>query len=620
MEIIEGVAGQEYLLLGNEGVVRGALEAGVGVTAQYPGTPSSEIGDTFWRIKDSCSVYYQYSVNEKVALETAAAAASSGVRSLTAMKHVGLNVASDSLMSIAYTGVTAGMVIVVADDPFMHSSQNEQDSRIYARLAGLPLLEPATPQDAKDFTVSAFELSQELKMPVLLRLTTRVSHTRGPVLFGALRKGKVKGVFEPDPQRFVLIPGHARIRHEKLLERLQKAQAIAEKSVYNTIVPGNCKTGIIASSVGAAYAREVQERCEDKPHLLNLGFSFPLPEELIIRFARDLDRILIVEELEPLMENEITALLARRGVKSEILGKNDGYLPRLYEYHISMVREAVEKALGCKEKGREKPPALKEGQLNIPVRPPVLCPGCAHRHTYYAVGRALRSFTRGKVKPVYSSDIGCYSLGCGPPFFAADYLLSMGASIGAAGGFAQATEQPVVAFIGDSTFFHGGMTGLINAVHHQHNVTLIIMDNSTTAMTGHQPHPGISLPGNYKTVAVEEVVRGMGVDYLEVIDPGHLKKAQEVVKKALEFAGPAVVIARSPCILMLNRQKKKEGTPINVCRIQEEECTQCYVCLKNFACPAFYRVGESVHIDSGLCNGCGVCIQVCPAGAIEEVD
>ncbi|MCK8824058.1 indolepyruvate ferredoxin oxidoreductase subunit alpha [Fuchsiella alkaliacetigena] len=625
MDLINGVVGKEYLLLGNEAVVRGALEAGMDIATQYPGTPSSEIGDTLWKIKEDCDFYYEYSTNEKVSLEVAAAAASAGARSLAAMKHVGLNVASDSFMSTAYTGVRGAMVIVVADDPSMHSSQNEQDTRIYSRLADMPMLEPATPNEAKEMTKEAFELSEELGMPVILRLTTRISHTRGPVSFGEIKVPEGKKEFISNPTKFVPTPGNAYHLHRELKERIAQAKKLSNSSELNRVESAKGRVGIISSSVAAAYAREVKEEFEQEVSLLTLAFSYPLPDDLIKDFVSDLDKVLIVEELEPVMEKEIRSLLYGTGIEVEVFGKLSAHLPELYEYTPKLVREALAEVLGVELE--DSALSTAESEVEIPPRPPVMCAGCPHRHSYYAVVKAAHACTKGEPDPVYTGDIGCYTLGAAPPFMAIDYLLSMGSSIGTTGGFAEATEQKVISFIGDSTFFHGGLPALVNVIHNQHDITLVILDNSTTAMTGHQPHPGAVKDGegaSLREVSIEDTVRGMGVEFLEVVDPQNIEETEEIFKEAIEFEGVSVVISRAPCILVENRFKMERGEEIVKCKIKEEDCVECDVCVQKYACPAFYRGPDGLAIDQALCNGCGACQQVCPLidlfgeGAIEE--
>jgi len=543
--------GKRLLLLGNEAIVRGALEAGVGFATTYPGTPASEIGDSFAQVAKETGIYFEYSVNEKVALELAAAAAACGVRSLVSMKHVGLNVAADAFMSTAYTGTRAGLLIITADDPSMHSSQNEQDNRYYSLISGMPLLEPAGPREAYEMARAAFELSEELELPVLLRTTTRVSHTRAGVEVGELpRERKVKGNFKKEPLRFVIVPAVARKLHKLLLKRLERAAALAEKSEFNYIEGEGRELGIATSGVAYTYVLDAVEGLgvQDRVRILKLGMSHPLPRELVAQFLSAVERVLVVEELEPVLETRLRALAQEAAVDIEIYGKGTGGLSRLYEYDPDRVRSAIVQLLNIDYQPHE---PLQLSTDGLPDRPPVLCPGCPHRATYYALKLALGE---EQERTIFTSDIGCYTLGLQPPLSMADYLLCMGSSLGTAGGFARATDQRVVAFIGDSTLFHAGLPALVNAVHNRHKFLVVVLDNRTTAMTGHQPHPGLefSALGRAPAVSIERLVEGCGVRRIHTIDPTELQEAVEVFKRALEESREeiVVVVSRAPCALL----------------------------------------------------------------------
>jgi indolepyruvate ferredoxin oxidoreductase alpha subunit len=609
-------AGKTLLLLGNEAIVRGALEAGVAFATAYPGTPSSEIADNFFRIADESGLYFEYSTNEKVALETAAGAAVSGVRAICSMKHVGLNVAADPLMTLAYVGVRAGMVIITADDPSMFSSQNEQDNRIYARLSGLPLLEPASAQEAKEMTEAAFEISEALELPVLLRTTTRLSHCRGAVTTGPLKHLKKKGVFEKESTRFVPVPAIARIRHKVLLAQAEKARGMACLSPFNAII-GTGKTGIAASGIANNYVADAVDDLgiRDRVRLLRLGFTHPFPEELAVEFIRSVDKILVVEELEPILEGDLKVAAHTNGLSVPISGKGTGLFSRLYEYDPGMVRKVIADFLEL-DYDPPKPIDVQEDPepVELPFRPPNLCAGCPHRATYYAVNSVL---AETGTEAVFPSDIGCYTLGLLPPLKAADFLICMGSSVSSAGGIARATDQPVIAFIGDSTFFHSGITGLINAVHNQHKFILVVLDNGTTAMTGHQPHPGIDIkpPGWDKpSVSIEAIASACGVERVAVVNPINQAKTKAAVREALESNELSVIIARAPCPLYERRMlgtKKTRGFVVG------SECnTDCTECVDTFGCPALYRnpapdAETTMIINDSLCIGCGVCIQIC---------
>ena len=605
-------SGSKVLMLGNEAIARGALEAGVSVATTYPGTPASEIGDTLARVAKDAGIYFEYSVNEKVATEMAIGVATSGLRALVSMKHVGVNVAADALMTFAYTGTRGGFVIVTADDPSCHSSQNEQDNRFYAIFGGFPLFEPSTPQECLDMTKRAFEVSEELEMPVMLRTTTRIAHVRAPVLVGEIRKGVSKGEFEKDPSRFVPMPATARARHLVLLEKLEQAEKMAEASEFNMIEgEGTNGLGIITSSVAATYVRDAVRSIGLTADILRLGFSNPLPRTKILEFLSLHDKVIIVEELEPLMETAIRALAQRELVKTKILGKADGLFPRAHEFTEAIVAAGLSTAGGATTTSQAECPA----QTDLPIRPPVLCAGCPHSATYFAVSKAV-----GK-KALFASDIGCYTLGVASPYSAADLLVCMGSSVGTAGGLAMVNELPVIAFIGDSTFFHAGVPGLINAVHQGHKFLLMILDNRTTAMTGHQPHPGSRPdprnPGALPIV-IEEVVRGCGVKWLRTVDPYDVETTIDAIKEAITHDGVSVIIARRECALIADRDNT--GAIIRKHHIDQEACKKCRTCVTKFQCPAISSVDKVQTIDETQCAGCGVCAKVCPYGAIKEVD
>ncbi|MBM4273261.1 MAG: indolepyruvate ferredoxin oxidoreductase subunit alpha [Deltaproteobacteria bacterium] len=612
-EILSGQAGERRLYLGNEAIVRGALEAGVALVSTYPGTPASEIGDRSYEISRQIPLQFEYSVNEKAALEVAAGAAATGWRTLCAMKHVGLNVAADALMTLAYVGVKGGMVIVSADDPSLFSSQNEQDNRYYARLAGLPMLEPATPQEAKDMTLAGFALSEELGLPIILRTTTRVNHTRGPVTLGEMAPRPGPGRFVKDPFRLVMVPAVARQAHVRLLEAQARARALAETSPFN-YTAGSGPLGVIASGVSKNYAADALNDLglNEKVTVLNLGFTHPLPEDFIAEFLSRVERVLVVEELEPYLEEAIRAIAQAWGLTLPIQGKAPHLFSRLYEYTPGLVREVTAR---CFEISYEAPLAPAPEQVlgrPLPDRPPNLCPGCPHRAMYYAVKIALKDLG---VEGVFPTDIGCYTLGLLPPLSMADYLICMGSSISTAAGISRATGQEVVAFIGDSTFFHAGLPGLANAVHNRHDFLLAILDNGTTAMTGQQPHPGVSLPppgypGEH--VPIHRVVKALGVEQCWVVNPFKYKETLAATKEALSASGVRVIIAQAPCYLYEQRiTRKKRQARFQV----TGECGECRHCLDYFGCPAMYVKPNSgvsqMLIDPDICTGCAFCVQWC---------
>ena len=608
--------GKRLLLLGNEAIVRGALEAGVAFATTYPGTPASEIGDNFFQIAAESDLYFEYSTNEKVALETAAGAAVSGVRAMCSMKHVGLNVAADPLMTLAYVGVRGGMVIVTADDPSMFSSQNEQDNRIYARLSNLPMLEPTSPQEAKEMTGAAFEISESLELPVLIRTTTRLSHCRGLVTTGSLTPPETRGAFEKESSRFVTVPTNARVRHRVLISQGEKARDMACTSSFNTI-SGTGRWGIATSGIAYNYVADAigDLGIQGRVKVLKLGFTYPFPEKLATEFIRSVDKILVVEELEPILEDNLKVTAQTSGLAVPIAGKDPELFSRLYEYDPGMVRNVVGRFFQL-DYDPPRPVDINEDPeaVQLPIRPPNLCAGCPHRATYYALTSVLRET---KTEAIFPTDIGCYTLGILPPLQTADFLICMGSSVTSAAGISRATGKKVVAFIGDSTFFHSGVTGLINAVHNKHNFILVILDNGTTAMTGHQPHPGVEItpPGWEKpSISIETIAKACGVEQVAVVNPINLGKTKAAVKAALESDKLSVIIAKAPCPLYEARilgKKKKRGFVVG------PDCnTDCTECIDTFGCPALYKntapdAKTTMMINDNLCIGCGVCAQLC---------
>lgn len=626
--LLSAASGERHLLLGNEAIVRGALEAGVNVVTCYPGTPSSEVPDTFRRMGGEGRYRLEYSVNEKVAMEVGAGAAISGAMTLVTMKHVGVNVAADPLFTLAYIGAPGGLVLLSADDPGCHSSQNEQDNRHYARFAGLPCFEPATAQEAKDMTRDALRLARNLEQPVLLRTCTRLNHLRGPVECGALpEKAAAPAHYTRQPQRFVPVPVVARGRHGALEKNLATARDIAEESPWNTLhnVAGNkCRLGIITSGIARTYLADAlyAGQWESEVKVLQLGMTWPLPEKMICNFLASCDRVLIVEEGADLLEHDICALAQQRAIPVSIVGKGAG-LTIFGEYSNASVRAAVADFLGHQDTLVPAQVASVQastvqastvqasfGQAptvqNLPGRPPNLCPGCSHRAVYYAVRQVYGD------NAAYSSDIGCYTLGMVPPLRMADFLVCMGSSVSAGSGFALGSDAPVVAFIGDSTFFHSGMTGLANAVFNRHNVLLVILDNGTTAMTGHQPNPGMQqdMLGEGSThLDIEAIVRALGVQHFARVKAYNVRAVTQAVESMKAQSGVRVILAEEPCVLYARRSLKKRQSHIAVVAQQGDEAQHC---LEVLACPAFCQQGGTISVDPTLCTGCMVCLQVAP--------
>jgi indolepyruvate ferredoxin oxidoreductase alpha subunit len=614
--------GRRVLLLGNEGIVRGALEAGVAVATAYPGTPSSEIADNFYRLSQRTDLYFEYSTNEKVALEVAAGAAIAGLRSIVSMKHVGLNVAADPLNTLAYTGVRGGMIIVTADDPSMHSSQNEQDNRFYAKLSLLPMLEPSGPAEAKEMTREGFRLSETLGTPVILRTTTRVNHTRGVCILREMEDRKFDGHFEKDPFRWVPVPLVARRLRPIQIERVEKLTALVDDLPFNRLEERPGELGIIASGVAHGYVLEVLEGLGaiERVSVLKVGTIHPLPRKRIERLLGASKKVLVVEELEPYLETEIKAIAQEIGAAVTIHGKvgpgGNGVppVPRMYELSPDRIRPAVAGLLG-QALAEPAPIALPD----LPARPPIFCAGCTHRNSYYAIKSIAEPDT------YYANDIGCYTLGLLPPISTVDSFLCMGSSVTQAQGAGVKNPQKIVAFIGDSTFFHSGLTGLANAVHNGHDLMLIILDNRTTAMTGHQQHPGTGktlMEQPTHAVEFEALARAMGFERVHTVDPCNLAEAEAALRDCLEADGPAVVISQRACALL--PESRREWTTLTV---DVERCNGCGLCFQ-VGCPAIAksevideRTGRAkACIDPMLCTGCEVCAQVCVRKAIPFRD
>lgn len=577
------------LLSGNEAFAYGAYLAGVQVAAAYPGTPSTEIVKT---CAEYDSIYAEWSPNEKVSLDVAIGAAYAGRRALCAMKHVGMNVAADSLFYASYTGLKGGLVIINADDPGMHSSQNEQDNRNYAKFAKVPMLEPSDSEEAKNYVRIALELSEQFDTPVMIRTTTRLSHSRTLV-----EKDESRRVI-PDPEiqayernipKFVMVPANARRRHPVVEERLRNIAALAENFEINKIEPGDDEIGIITSGVVYQYAREVFPTAT----VLKLGMVWPLPKQLILDFAKRVKKLVVIEELDPFIEEHVRLL----GL--DCVGK-DVY-PVMGEFNPSLIREVSYKAALI----TEAPAEVSAASIDLPIRPPMLCPGCGHRGLFYALKR---------LNAAVFGDIGCYTLGAAPPLAAMHTTGCMGAGFGVVHGVNKVgVKDRTVAILGDSTFFHSGIHPMINVLYNKGVSTLIITDNRITAMTGHQDNPGTGktlLGEPTERINIEAVVRGLGAQRVEVVNPYEFDNVMKVLKECIESGEPSVVIARYPCVLNV---KEKHPVPT----VDPEACTNCGTCLK-IGCPPLVKTEEHVVIDNILCNGCGLCGKICPANAIKK--
>ncbi len=722
-KIAAGKPGSFALLNGDEAVARGAVEATVKVAASYPGTPATEILETIADVAKEFGIYAEWSINEIVAAEVAAGASMTGVRSIVSMKHVGLNVAADAVMTLAYTGVEGGMVIAVCDDPALHSSQNEQDTRYFAVHSKLPLLDAGSPQEALDMAKEAFEISEKIHLPVILRLTTRVAHGKAKVKLGEFQKITRNSEFDKNGSKWVMVPSNAIRQHRVLEGRLMDARKIANDSKFNSVEDNGSEIGIIGSGVGYYYARSVLDT--KRFSWLKLGFVHPFPAETVKSFASKVKKLIVVEELRPYIEENLQRL------NLEVSGKAELGLEEIGEFTPDNVRQAFAKL--CLTSMAETPELYA-----LPPRPPALCPGCPHRAFYYALNmlnqhvecdtekcvgcdiceyacsfekervfnplksriRSVRigqtfntavtckgcldapciracsenaisqakesgsiivdetkckgcdwcidackygaitlhptshkaiicdtcggnpkcipacpesalSLTGKSNDKIVTGDIGCYTLGVLPPVNAVQSCLCMGGGISQAAGMVHAgVKEKVFAVIGDSTFFHGGMPGLLNIVYNKANVCVIVMDNSVVAMTGHQPTPGsgkTAMGTDAKVIRIQDIAKAVGIEKVDVIDPYDLKAATATVRQTLNYHGPSVIISQRPCPLLIER-----GNPREV----KEECNACGVCVKSFGCPAISLKSEKAVIDPDLCYGCGVCETVCPFEAI----
>ena len=572
------------LMLGNEAIARGLYEAGVKLVSSYPGTPSTEITEFAAKYDE---IYCEWAPNEKVATEVAFGASLRGVRSACAMKHVGLNVAADPLFTLSYTGVNGGMVIFVADDPAMHSSQNEQDSRHYAIAAKVPMLEPSDSAEAKDFVKLAFDISEEFDTPVIIRMCTRIAHSQSTVEL-CDRVERELPEYEKNPQKYIMAPANAIRRHPFVEERTKKLSRYGENSPVNRVEYGGTEKGIICAGTCYQYVKEV---FGDSVSVLKLGMVNPLPVDIIKDFASKVDKLYVIEELDGIIEGHLNSL----GIPC--VGK-EMFSP-LGEYNQTTIREAFGMAQ----------PEFKAADTAIPVRPPVMCAGCPHRGLFY---------TLSKHKITCLGDIGCYTLGSAAPLFALDSTLCMGASVSGLHGFNKAggkeTEGRSVCVIGDSTFMHSGVTGLINIAYNASNSTVIILDNSITGMTGHQQNPttGKNIKGEPAlAVNLEELCKSIGIDRVRVVDPYNLKECEDAILEELSIDAPSVIISRRPCMLL---KYVKAKPPV---KVNNDKCVGCRQCMK-LGCPAISFKDKKAVIDFTQCVGCDVCTQLCRVGAIEK--
>lgn len=620
-------SGKKVILMGNQAIARGFLEGGINVASSYPGTPSSEIMETLIAMAKKYNFYAEWSVNEKVASEVAIAASLSGLRSMVSMKGVGINVASEPFQAFTYMGAKGGVVLVSADDLGMHSSHTEQDNRFFAREAYIPIFEPFDPREAKDMACKAFYYSEKWSQPIMLRITTRVAHTSADIKLGKIKKVKRVGNFEKNPKKWVNLPNNARQMRKKLIKRLEKISKEVNEIPFNKLEGDSIKKyGIIASGISYGYVKEALNilNISDKVNLLKISTPFPIPNLLVENLLSISENVLVIEEVEPFLEMEIRGLANKLDICIPIKGKE--FLPLNGELSTLEVIKAI-----CKFMNIQNPINLRSAksfEKIIPPRPPVLCPGCGHRSAFYAINiveKKLKKKNKNFKFIIKPSDIGCYTLGYQKPLNAVDTNFCMGASIGISCGLSKSideSKEPIVCTIGDSTFFHAGIPSLLNAVFNKSNFTIVILDNSTTAMTGFQPHAGVghnALEEKTKKILVEDIARACGVGFIRVIDSYDLTKLTKAIEESIKFEGVGVVVARQECRMLELKKMRSIGEKIHYVYIDEEKCVNCKSCIENFGCPAMYLENERVQINSTLCNACMVCTQklVCPTGAIK---
>lgn len=620
--------GKKIVMLGNEAIARGILEAGVVIGAGYPGTPSSEILPTLAEMqKYFPHLKLEWSINEKVGFEVAYGGSMSNVRSVAVMKHVGLNVASDAFMTACYAGARGGMVVISADDPNCYSSQNEQDNRYFGLHALVPVFEPATPQEAKDMIKYAFDFSEEYHSLVLFRTTTRLNHGRGDVILGEVKEINREYGFDWDRSRWVCLPSHSRVLRVRLLERLDDISDFADEFPFNSLKLSKEKIngvryGFVAAGIPYSQLLDALNffGITNKVSILKLGLVYPPPKKLIKKLFDSTDEIVVVEELEPFIENILKQLAFEGSISNELKIHGKDLFPQNGEFSAEIYLENIASLVGLPY---EKVP-VPENMIIIPPRLPILCPGCGHRATFYAIKQVEKKM---KTKFVNSSDIGCYTLAVYKPLEGIDTQVCMGASIGLANGIAkiQPEKNPVLAILGDSTFFHSGIPALINAVYNKNNMLVVILDNRATSMTGFQDNPGTGILITKEQgirVIIEDLVKGCGVspDKIWVEDSYDLNKTIEKLEIAVKAEGVRVFISRHLCSLVEANQHRARNITPSIVKVDQEKCVGCLICVNKFGCPAlnFDDSEKKVIIDQATCRGCKVCIDVCPQEAIYE--
>jgi indolepyruvate ferredoxin oxidoreductase alpha subunit len=605
-------------MLTNEAVARAVLESDVKVAAFYPGSPTSEILDALYLLSGKyADLKMEVSSNEKVALETVAGASLASLRSFPSMKSVGLNVASDTFYSLGYVGVNAGCVLLVADDPHAHSSQSEQDGRYFAPIGHIPMLEPSTPQEAYEMTKYAFKLSEKYRILALIRTTTRVNHQSTAVKTGKIERTPFTRINWKDVKaNYYTLSATARRLKGEALDKIEKIQEEFETSPFNKSEEGTGKIGVITNGVSYLYTLEAAKILGIQPHILKLGTLYPLPEKTISKFIEKLDKVIIVEELLPFLEDQVITIAKTANPSTEIIGKKSKHLPVVGEYNTAIVVDTLASIYGIERPFNTKAILEYSDKLKsiLPDRLPSFCPGCPHRGTMWSVQQAIKG-----MNVVVNNDIGCYSMLLLEPYSLTDSLLDMGASQGLSSGMQHVLNDRVISFLGDSTFFHAALPGIVNAIHNQHDYTVIILDNSVTAMTGQQPNPGSDFGARpVLELDIEAVLRGLGAKNITVINAFDPKPNVEAIKQAIEKPGFSAVISMGPCALFNDRKRRRNREPIIPNAVSEEECKTIYACIRDFYCPAIQLDMNSrqASIQQDLCNGCSNCASLCPRTAI----
>ncbi len=640
--------GKRVLLTTNEAIARGFIEGGLQIAAAYPGTPSTEIMETLILASEKFKFYTEWSVNEKVATEVAIAGSMSGLRSMVSMKCVGVNVAAEPIIAFCLMGAKGGLVFIAADDVGNYTTHSEQDNRLFAKMAYMPVFEPSEPAEAKEMARAALECSEKWEQPVMLRTTTRLAQTSRDVILGKLPKRKRTGKFERAPHRWVDLPQNAKIMRREQIVKLDKIRELVNELSFNRLEgPGftgkdNKKNersrskrtdyGIIASGITYGYVKEALAitNLSDKVNLLKISTPYPIPERLVEELLLSSYQILVVEELDSFVEMQVRDLVNKLQFPNVIRGKD--LIPIQGELSTLHLLNAITNFMNVPIKFNLSKIGSTQTRIErlIPKRLPVLCAGCGYRPVYLALNLLEKKMGKGRSKKwkdkltggiIKPSDIGCTTLGFQPPLHAVDTNFCMGASIGISNGLAHTIKNPIVCAIGDSTFFHAGVPPLLNAVFNKADLTVIVVDNLTTAMTGYQPNPGTGITATgspTKRVLIEDIASACGVEFVKVIDPYKITKLMKILEDAVNFKGPSVIVARRPCRLLEVKELSLKGTKITTVKIDRDKCTNCQLCISQFGCPAMYVEDEVVSIDQIMCNGCGVCAEkeVCPQKAI----